>query len=59
MVGKQGGTIYAQFERLSFFVSGNDPAFIPDSMGESKEFVDTSYVASLPPHLVTDMFLKY
>lgn len=45
-MGKQGGTICAQFERLSFFVSGNDPAFIPRSMGASKEFADTGYVAT-------------
>lgn len=47
MVGKQGGTIYAQFERLSFFVSGNDPAFITVSMGASKDFADTGYIARL------------
>lgn len=37
LVGKQGGAIYAQFERHSFFVSGNDPAFNPASMGLGKE----------------------
>lgn len=56
MVRKQGGTIYAQFEQLSSFVSGNDTAFIPDSMGASKEFVDTGY--SLLAHSGTDMFLS-